>query len=340
MIHEPTSLTADRFRLRADAKPPAASFADDVRRGLTATPKVLYPKYFYDALGSRLFEAICELPEYYPTRAEAEIFRDHAGEIAAALDGREGRLRLVELGSGDAQKTRLLIEAVLARQGSLDYLPIDISGTALEQSADRLLLAYPDLRITAVMADYQSALRCLRREPKPAGVDRTLVLFLGSTIGNLDPAERVDLLCDVRALLAPGDALLLGTDLDKSEEILIPAYDDPLGVTAAFNLNLLVRINRELGGAFDLAAFRHRARYDRERGRIEMHLESLRDQTVPIRALGIEIPFVAGETIHTESSYKFRPGQVAELAAATRFELRRTWTDSGRRFGSHLLVAF
>jgi L-histidine N-alpha-methyltransferase len=340
MIHEPTtSLAAGRFRLRADDKPPAASFAADVRRGLTAVPKVLYPKYFYDALGSRLFEAICELPEYYPTRAEAEIFRDHAGEIAAALDGREGRLRLIELGSGDAQKTRLLIEAVLARQGSLDYLPIDISGTALEQSADRLLLAYPDLRITAVVADYQTALRNLRREPRLAGADRTLVLFLGSTIGNLDPAERAGLLRDVRALLTPGDALLLGADLDKSEEILIPAYDDPLGVTAAFNLNLLVRINRELGGAFDLAAFRHRARYDREKGRIEMHLESLRDQTVPIRALGLEIPFQAGETIHTESSYKFRPGQIDELAAATGFSLRRIWYDSARRFGSHLLVA-
>jgi L-histidine N-alpha-methyltransferase len=143
----------------------------------------------------------------------------------------------------------------------------------------------------------------------------------------------------VRALLSPGDALLLGADLEKPEEIMIPAYDDPLGVTAAFNLNLLVRINRELGGTFDLAGFRHRARYDRERGRIEMHLESRREQTVAIRALGLEVPFAAGETIHTESSYKFRPGQIAELARETGFVLRRVWYDGGRRFGSHLLVA-
>jgi dimethylhistidine N-methyltransferase len=337
MIHEPATAADLRFRLRVDAQPQISSFAEDVRRGLTAAPKSLSPKYFYDALGSRLFEAICELPEYYPTRAEAEIFRDHAGEIAAAVDG---RLRLIELGSGDAQKTRLLLAAVLARQNDLYYLPIDISRSALEQSADRLLAAYPDLRISGYVADYQTALRSLRREPLPPGADRTLVLFLGSTIGNLEPGERIDLLRDVRALLTPGDAFLLGADLDKPEEILIPAYDDPLGVTAAFNRNLLVRINRELGGAFDLAAFHHRARFNRDLGRIEMHLESLRDQSVPIRALGIEVSFREGETIHTESSYKFRPGQIAELAAAAGFELRRTWYDSGRRFGSHLLAAF
>jgi len=322
-------------QLPVDAPPQAGSFAEDVRRGLTAAPKVLYPKYLYDTLGSRLFEAICELPEYYPTRAEAEIFRGHAGEIAASLGG---RLRLIELGSGDAQKTSLLIAAVLARQADLDYLPIDISPSAIEKSRGLLETAHPGLRIHPVTGDYQAALRALRREALP-GAGRTLVLFLGSTIGNLEPAERRSLLRDVRALLAPGDALLLGADLEKPEEILLPAYDDALGVTAAFNLNLLVRINRELGGAFDVRAFRHRARYDRERGRIEMHLESLRDQTVPVRALGIEISFRAGETIHTESSYKFRPDQIADLATATGFALRHIWYDSGRRFGSHLLVA-
>jgi L-histidine Nalpha-methyltransferase len=337
MIQETACAAADlRFQLRLEALPTAGSFAEDVRRGLTASRKFLSPKYFYDTLGSRLFEAICELPEYYVTRAEAEVFRDHAGEIAAAL---RGRLRLVELGSGDAQKTRLLIEAVLARQGDLDYLPIDISRSAIEQSSDRLLGSYPELRVTAYVADYQTALRTLGREPLPPGADRTLVLFLGSTIGNLDPQERVALLRDVRALLAPGDALLLGADLEKPEEVLIPAYDDALGVTAAFNLNLLVRINRELGGAFDLSAFRHRARYDRERGRIEMHVESLRDQTVPVRGLGIEVPFAAGETLHTESSYKFRLGQLTGLAEETGFSVRRVWYDSARRFGSHLLVA-
>ena len=337
MISEPAVSVADlRFQLRLEAHPHAGSFSEDVRRGLTASPKSLHPKYFYDALGSRLFEAICELPEYYLTRAEAEIFRDHAGEIAAALDG---RLRLIELGSGDAQKTRLLIEAVLARQDELDYLPIDISKSAVEQSGDRLLVAYPELRITAYVADYHAALRSLRHEPLPPGVSRTLALFLGSTVGNLDPAERVDLLRDIRTLLRPGDGLLLGTDLKKDEEVLLAAYDDALGVTAAFNRNLLVRINRELGGGIDLSTFRHRARYDRQRGRIEMHLESRRDQIVPIRCLGLDVGFAAGETIHTESSYKFDLGQIADLAARAGFELRRTWMDAGRRFASHLLVA-
>jgi L-histidine N-alpha-methyltransferase len=337
MISEPAVTASDlRFQLRLEAHPHAGSFSEDVRKGLTAVPKTLPPKHFYDALGSRLFEAICELPEYYLTRAETEIFERRAGEIAAALDG---RLRLVELGSGDAQKTRLLIEALLARQGELDYLPIDISRSAIELSGDRLLGAYPELRVTAYVAEYQAALRSLRREPLPPGVTRTLVLFLGSTIGNLGPAERADLLRDIRALLRRGDGLLVGTDLKKEEEILLAAYDDPLGVTAAFNLNLLARINRELGGAVDLSTFRHRARYDREEGRIEMHLESRRDQTVPIRGLGLEIGFAQGETIHTESSYKFDADQIKELAARTGFELRRTWTDAARRFGSHLLVA-
>ncbi|HEX9940936.1 MAG TPA: L-histidine N(alpha)-methyltransferase [Thermoanaerobaculia bacterium] len=312
----------------------APSFAEDVRQGLTASPKVLYPKYFYDELGSRLFEAITALPEYYLTRSEAEILRAHASEIAGALGG---PVWLLELGSGDGQKTRLLIEALLARQGRLEYVPVDISESAVETSSRSLLLSYPDLRITAYVGEYHTALRAVRQERALPG--RTLVLFLGSTLGNLDPVERPVLLRDVRGLLDPGEGLLLGVDLKKPESVLLPAYDDPLGVTAAFNLNLLARINRELGGEFDLAAFRHRALYNREAGRIEMHLESRRDQTVPVRSLGIEAPFAAGETIHTENSYKFDLEQVAALAAETGFELRRTWTDAARRFASNLLVA-
>ena len=323
----------ERFSLRrAPEERARRTFAEDVRAGLTAHPKVLYPKYFYDELGSRLFEAITALPEYYPTRAEAEILQAHAQEIAASL---AGPVRLVELGSGDGQKTRLLIEALIARQGALEYLPVDISEAAVEVSARVLLAAYPELRVTAYVGEYQQALRAIRPEPPV----RTLVLFLGSTLGNLDPEDRPPLLRDVRGLLAPGDAFLLGVDLKKSEDVLIPAYDDALGVTAAFNLNLLGRINRELGGEFDLASFRHRALYNREAGRIEMHLESRRAQTVAIRSLGIEVSFEDGETIHTESSYKFDRGQIAALAAGTGFELRRTWTDSGGRFASNLLVA-
>lgn len=337
MIRESLPLTDERLRIfeAAAAASAAPTFAEDVRRGLTADPKVLFPKYFYDALGSRLFEAICELPEYYVTRAEAEIIQRHAAEMAGALDG---PVRLVELGSGDARKTRLLIETLVARQGGLEYLPIDVSRSAVEQSAERLLHVFPELTVTAFVGDYQAGLRALRGERVQPGF-RTLALFLGSTIGNLDPADRIALLREIRAVLRPGDGLLLGVDLRKPESVLLPAYDDPLGVTAAFNLNLLSRINHELGGGFDLAAFRHRARWNREESRIEMHLESLREQTVPIRDAGLEVRFAAGETIHTESSYKLDPGQVAEMAAASGFTLRRTWTDRGGRFASNLLAA-
>lgn len=324
-------------RLRVSRVAPDRSiptFAEDVRRGLTASPKFLYPKYFYDELGSRLFEAITALPEYYLTRSEAEILRLHAGEIAATLGG---PVWLLELGSGDGQKTRLVIEALLARQAMLEYVPVDISESAVETSSRALLFTYPDLHITAYVGEYHAALRQIRKER--IGPGRTLVLFLGSTLGNLDPQERLALVRDVRHLLNPGEGFLLGTDLKKSESVLLPAYDDPLGVTAAFNLNLLARINRELGGEFDLAAFRHRVIYNREEGRVEMHLESRRAQTVSIRAPGIEVSFAEGETLHTESSHKFDLGQVAALAAETGFELRRTWTDSAGRFASNLLVA-
>jgi len=310
------------------------TFAEDVRSGLTSQPKVLFPKYFYDELGSHLFEAITALPEYYLTRAEAEILSAHAGDIAAALGG---PVWVVELGSGDGQKTKLLIEALLARQGKLEFVPVDISESAVETSSRALLFSYPDLRITAYIGDYHASLRRIREER--TGPGRTLVLFLGSTIGNLDPEERLALVRDVRNLLNPGEGFLLGVDLKKSESVLLPAYDDPLGVTAAFNLNLLARINRELAGDFDLAAFRHRVLYNREEGRVEMHLESRRAQTVAVQASGIEVSFASGETIHTESSYKFDLDQVASLAAATGFEVRRTWTDAQRRFASNLLVA-
>lgn len=336
MIREAPTLTDDRVRIFEIASSGAApTFAEDVRRGLTADPKVLFPKYLYDALGSRLFEAICELPEYYLTRAETEILQRHAAEIASAV---EGPVRLVELGSGDGSKARFLIEALLGRQPSLEYLPVDVSRSAVEQGSERLLHAFPELMVTAYVAEYQTGLRAIRVARVPPGM-RILALFLGSTIGNLDPGERIALLRSIRGVLRPGDALLLGTDLKKPESILLPAYDDPLGVTAAFNLNVLVRINRELGGGFDLSAFRHRARWNAEEGRIEMHLESLRDQTVEIRGLDLEVRFAAGETIHTESSYKFDSGQVETMARDSGFELRTTWTDRDGRFASNLLGA-
>lgn len=334
----PSRWPAGRLRLRRLDGGHRPTFAEDVRQGLTASPKVLQPKYFYDDLGSLLFGAICALPEYYPTRAETEILHARAGEIVASL---KGPVRMVELGSGDARKTRLLIDALLARQGRLDYVPIDISRSALEHGAEELLSTYPNLRVTAMVADYGEGLRAIReQDPQRNGIARgTLVLFLGSTIGNLGPEERAGLLREVRGTLEPGDALLLGTDLKKPESVLVPAYDDPLGVTAAFNLNVLSRINRELGGSFDLRQFRHLARWNEGEGRIEMHLESRIAQTVAIQSLGLEIRFEEGETIHTESSYKFDAAQIESLAAETGFAVARVWMDSGRRFASNLLLA-
>lgn len=310
-----------------------SSFAEDVLAGLTAEPKALQPKYFYDELGSLLFEAICLLPEYYVTRAEAEILGRHAGEMAATLGP---VARVLELGSGTAKKTRHLLAALLERQETLEYVPVDISAAAIESTAADLLADFPGLSIHALASDYPGALAAFGR--RTAGRGPTLALFLGSTLGNLDPADQLGLLKAIRAVLVPGDRLLLGVDLDKTEAILLPAYDDPLGVTAAFNKNLLLRINRELGADFDLAAFTHRVYYERDPARIEMHLESRVDQKVTLAALGgLEVTFRQGETLFTEASHKFDTSSVGHLATAAGFRLDRTWTDAAGRFASMLL---
>jgi L-histidine Nalpha-methyltransferase len=315
----------------------ANEFAIDVRAGLTARPKFLPPKYFYDDLGSKLFEAICRLPEYYLTRAESEILSRHAESIIEATGG---PARLIELGSGSAEKTRYLIDALLQRQPELDYLPVDISDASLETSSLELLKTYTDLRITAYAADYFTALAALAEAKKSKqNYRQTIALFLGSNIGNLDEHQSRDFLSAVRRVLDAGDALLLGADLKKSAEILVPAYDDALGVTAAFNLNVLARINRELGGNFDLSTFAHRAVYNDRQGRIEMHLVSRAPQVARIEALALDIRFAAGETIHTENSYKFDAGQLAALAADTGFALRQTWRDEAEHFSFNLLTA-
>ena len=312
------------------------AFANDVRLGLTSKPKFLSPKYFYDELGSRLFEAICWLPEYYLTRAESEILRRYAGEIVSSLDG---PVRLLELGSGSAEKTRYLIEALLAKQPELHYLPVDISDSSLELSSQRLLRLYTGLRITAFAADYFTALQALA-ERVPADAEcRTVALFLGSNIGNFGRDQSREFLRAVRRLLRPRDALLLGADLKKSTDILIPAYDDALGVTAAFNLNVLMRINRELEGDFDVREFQHHAGYNIEAGRIEMDIVSRTRQTVRIRALDLEVEFEEGATIRTENSYKFDLDQLAELARDTGFLLEETWFDSAHLFSFNLFVA-
>jgi dimethylhistidine N-methyltransferase len=317
------------------------SFAQDVLVGLTSNPKTLLPKYFYDDLGSRLFEAICCLPEYYVTRDEIEIISERIEEITSEIKIPDnGSLQLIELGSGSAEKTRFVIESFLRRDADVHYLPIDISSSSLERSSKELLLAYPRLRITAYSADYASALGALQKtETNESQALRTLVLFFGSSIGNLDPAESRDLLRKVRMALNPGDSLLIGADLKKSTDILIPAYDDALGVTAAFNLNLLVRINRELGGHFDLAKFRHRALYNEEHGRIEMHLFSSERQVVRIDRINLEVNFAEDESLHTENSYKYSVEDLQELATVTGFYLNRTWHDKSHHFSVNLFTA-
>lgn len=309
----------------------SATFADDVRTGLGAKPKSLPPKYFYDELGSKLFEAICLLPEYYPTRAEREILDRYADDIAASVPG---PVELIELGSGNAQKTRLLIRALLDRQPELHFLPIDISDAALESSSQELLDSFPALHITGYASDYLGALDRLK-------TNRTtprLVLFLGSNIGNLDAHEARELLRRLRATLATGDALLLGADLKKDRSVLEDAYDDPTGVTAAFNLNVLARINRELDANFDVRRFAHRAHYDEEAGCVRIHIVSLCQQTAYIRAIDTTVVFDEGETIHTENSHKYALEDLSRLANDMGFIRAETWFDDHRRFSSNLFV--
>ena len=316
-----------------DRTPTLERFGEEVRAGLTASPKTLPCAWFYDEVGSLLFEEICDQPEYYPTRAEEEILRSRAGEIAEVVSSLEGEFSLVELGSGSSVKTRHLIEAFLARGDGLRYVPVDISRSMLEESARRLVADYPSLRVAGVAAEYGAGLKMVRERFQ----GRELVLWLGSNVGNLERREAVGFLGDLRRGLGEDDRFLMGVDLRKDPEVLEAAYDDAAGVSARFNLNLLARINRELGGHFDLATFAHRAPWIEEEGRIEMHLESLVDQTVAIDALGIEVSFQAGETIHTENSTKYSLEEIDGLAAASGFEVQRRWLDSGERFALQLL---
>ncbi|MFC8391664.1 L-histidine N(alpha)-methyltransferase [Streptomyces sp. NPDC057238] len=303
-----------------------AALRADVREGLTGSPKTLPPKWFYDARGSELFEEITALPEYYPTRAEREILRARAGEIAAA----SGARTLVELGSGSSEKTRHLIDALT---GLHTYVPVDVSESALTLAGQALAAERPGLDVHALIADFTARLT-LPDTPGPR-----LVAFLGGTIGNLLPAERAAFLASVRALLTPGDALLLGTDLVKDERVLVRAYDDAAGVTAAFNKNVLTVINRELGADFDPDAFDHVALWDAGHEWIEMRLRSRTAQTVKIPSLGLAVDFAAGEELRTEVSAKFRQDGVREELSAAGLELARWWTDGEARFALSLSVA-
>lgn len=295
-------------------------FADEVRRGLNDQPKRLPCRFFYDERGSQLFEQICDLPEYYLTRTEHGILNDNADEIAELLP--RGTI-MVELGSGSSTKTRLLIEAFLRRHGRLRYVPLDISPTILASSALELLDRYKSLEIVAIAAEYDDGLRHLRRSDE----QQKLILFLGSTIGNFGKDEAVQFLRKLRHSMQPNDRLLLGADLAKSPDILCPAYDDDQGITAAFNLNLLERINTELDGEFVLDRFEHRAHWNADQHRIEMHLVSRSDQTVHIGALELDVTFAAGEFIHTENSHKYSAVMIEELATEAGLGFERQWSD-------------
>ena len=322
--------TRGRFTLRR-VTAGDRTFGDDVRTGLTAVQKSIPPRYFYDDLGSSLFDAICNLPEYYPTRAESELLRRHAPDIANKVSNVD---RIIELGSGSARKTRLLLDEIVSGDREVEYVPVDVDPHGLEKSVHELLAEYPALRVHAVCSDFTRPVRALA---EAIGEGRTMVIFLGSTIGNFQPREAVALLRDVGRMLRPGDSFLLGADLKKPKEILEAAYNDSLGVTAAFNLNLLQRINRELGGSFDLRSFGHRSFYDAMQSRIEMHLVSLREQSVRIDALNLEVAFSEGETIHTENSYKYDDDALAQMAADAGFEVAGRWTDSRQWFAEVLL---
>lgn len=300
--------------------------ASVVREGLSSRPKRLPAWLFYDCAGSNLFEAITKLPEYYLTRTERRIFSQASEEIVEqASNGR--RLRVAELGAGSAEKTRLLLRAAVERQDALVYEPVDVSASALEMAKRRIEREIRGVTVAPRVMDYTDGDdRRFHLGAMDADESR-LVLYIGSSIGNFEPHQAARLLRRVRAGLKPGDSMLLGIDLVKDERMLVSAYDDAQGVTAKFNRNMLVRLNRELDADFDLEAFAHRAVWNKAKSRMEMHLVSRCAQQVSLDELNMTVEFAAGETIHTENSYKYRPGQAERLLAETGFRAERTWTD-------------
>jgi L-histidine N-alpha-methyltransferase len=312
----------------------ANEFALDVRQGLLETgQKELPSKYFYDATGSALFEVICQLPEYGLTRAEERLLSRHAKEIVELLPG---PIVVAELGSGTGKKTRFVLEALCRRQQPISYHPIEISPSALAM-CERELRDINCISIVGFESEYLNGLLevAARREER----EHLLVLFLGSTIGNFDGDASLEFLKRLRSILEEGDALLLGADLEKPVETLVAAYDDALGVTAAFNRNLLVRINRELGADFHIGQFEHLALYNGETGSIEMHLRSLKEQQVTIGMAGLTVSLASGETIWTETSHKYSHAELLRMARQTGFRCEAQWVDRGWPFVDSLWIA-
>jgi dimethylhistidine N-methyltransferase len=318
--------TTSRIRYH-DLRPDAGDFRQEVIAGFSRSPKALSPKFFYDERGSELFEAICELPEYYPTRTEVALMRDKANEMAQHLG--PGCV-LIEYGSGSGRKTRILMEALAPAA----YVPIDIASAQLTGCSAELARAFPAVTVIAVCADYSRpfALPGLDRFRE----NRRVIYFPGSTVGNFTVPDALAFLRNACTLARPGGAMLIGVDLKKAPALLHAAYNDAQGVTAQFNLNLLARINRELGARIDITAFRHRAFYNAELGRIEMHLESLRDQEVAIADR--RFTFRQGETIHTENSYKYTTAEFQDLARRAGFGAQTFWTDARELFSVHYLT--
>ena len=303
-------------------------YADEVVYGLTSRPKTLPCKLFYDDHGSALFEQITELPEYYPTRTELEILQNSAREIAQAAGP---AVSIVELGAGTATKTGTLLRAFARQQLRVQYFPVDISPAALATAQQRVRENCPGAVVRPVVADFSHGFNFLQNIS-----GRKLVLYLGSSIGNFDGPDAVALLRKVRQRLSPDDALLLGADMVKPAEILVPAYDDAQGVTAQFNKNILRRLNREFDADFDLACFRHIAEWSPAKSRMEIYLESTRAQVATMRTLGARVKFAAGERLHTENSYKYTLPMVERMLCASGFKLERTWHDKREWFGLHL----
>jgi L-histidine Nalpha-methyltransferase len=310
----------------------ASREASAVLEGLSTKPKYLPSWLFYDEAGSRLFEAITHLPEYYLTSREHSIFSQHAAEIIAAASGLTSEpLSVVELGAGSASKTLVLLRALVASQGRAIYMPVDVSESALQWASKNVRAALPTVEVQPICSEIT------REKPLDLPIEgRRLALYIGSSIGNFDLDDAVELLQWLRSQLQPADALLLGTDMVKGGAPMLAAYNDKAGVTAAFNKNILARLNRELGANFALDAFEHRAVWNAAARRMEMHLDSKRNQTVRIQSLDRSFTFKRGESIHTENSYKFTPELVEDLLVKSGFELERSWYDADRWFGVHL----
>jgi L-histidine N-alpha-methyltransferase len=311
----------------------------EVYRGLTARPRTLSPWLFYDQEGSRLFEEITALDEYYLTRTERTIFEANADAIIAAASaptphGIERDLTIIELGAGTATKTGLLLRAAIRRQEAVTYHAIDVSESALDEAQQHLTAAIPGITFEPRVGDYTEGLGVI-----PPDGTRRLVLYIGSSLGNFEPEEARRLLLGVRNQLAPGDMLLLGVDMVKDISTLVAAYDDARGVTAAFNRNVLTRINRELGADFDVNAFRHRALWNAAESRVEMHLVAESAQHVRIPGASLDVAFEAGETIWTESSYKYRPEDVQRMLERTGFSRVAQWIDEAHGFALTLVTA-